>query len=56
MGRKLHHQRAPLGSLVDALADTGPLWRRYALKTARFSEKAPPIVEISHIQPPHTIH
>jgi hypothetical protein len=56
MGRKLHQQHAPLVTLVDALTDTGPLWRRYALKTARFSEKTVPMVEISHIQPPHTIH
>ena len=54
--RKLHHQRAPLVTLIDALAQRGPLWRRYALKSARFSEKAPPPVEITRIQPPHTIH
>jgi len=56
LGRKLHHQRETLLTLVDGLADTGPLWRRYALKTARFSERAAPPVEISRIQPPHTIH
>lgn len=56
VGRKLHHQRGSLLTLVDALADTGPLWRRYALKTARFSERTTAPVEISRIQPPHTIH
>ncbi len=54
--RKLHHQHASLVTLVDAIAESGPLWRRYALKSARFSEKAKGQPEISRIQPPHTIH
>ena len=54
--RKLQQQRATLGALAQALSAEGALWRRYALKSARFSEKEAPTVEISHLRPPHTIH
>ncbi len=56
LARKLNQQRAPLITLVDALAPTGALWRRYALKSARFNEKAAAPIEISRMHPPHTIH
>ncbi|MFZ4542128.1 MAG: hypothetical protein ACOYNL_10105 [Rickettsiales bacterium] len=55
-GRKLHQQRNTLITLIDALAESSSLWRRYALKSARFSEKPVKTVEIARIQPSHTIH
>jgi hypothetical protein len=56
IARKLQQQRSLLVTLVDAIAENSPLWRRYALKSARFSEKVETPLEISRIQPPHTIH
>ena len=56
LARKLHHQGEPLDALEFAVSDNGALWRRYALKTARFSEKAVKASDIQSIQPPHTIH
>ncbi len=56
VARKLHQQNEPLAALQFALADTGALWRRYALKTARFNEKLMKKNDLQAIQPPHTIH
>jgi hypothetical protein len=56
IARKFHHQRETLDALETAISDGGALWRRYALKTARFSEKAAKASDIKSIQPPHTIH
>lgn len=56
IARKLHHQRETLEALEFAISDSGALWRRYALKTARFSEKTAKPSDIKSIQPPHTIH
>ena len=54
--RKLHQQVESLDTLESAISDHGALWRRYALKTARFSEKAVKSNDLKSIQPPHTIH
>ena len=55
--RKLHQQGEPLNTLDSALSSTGALWRRYALKHARFKEPKAKTTDIKAIQPPsHTIH
>lgn len=54
--RKLHREGAPLATLENALSEHGPLWRRYALKSARFVEKAPIPHDLKRHTGPHTIH
>lgn len=56
LARKLHQQGEPLATLETALAKSGVLWRRYALKTARYREAGVTSASISDIQAPHTIH
>lgn len=39
--RQLHETAAPLAQLNDHLGEHSPLWKRYALKNARYREHAP---------------
>ena len=55
--RKLHVQKATLEELVAALSDHGALWKRYALKTSRFTERAAaPLPPFPAIISTHSIH
>lgn len=56
LGRTLYQQQQPLMTLVDALSEHGALWRRYALKSARFSEKTPVPLELSRMHALRTLH
>jgi len=57
LARKLHQQGEPLSALTHAIAEDGTLWRRYALKSARYGEKSLPPADIRAIQPhSHTLH
>jgi hypothetical protein len=56
LARKLHQQGATLLALETALSDSGVLWRRYALKSARYVEATVTAATISDMQAPHTIH
>lgn len=57
LARKLHQQNAPLTALTDALKSDGALWRRYALKSARYAEKFSATADIRTIEPKsHTLH
>ncbi|MDX2095179.1 MAG: hypothetical protein SFW64_04490 [Alphaproteobacteria bacterium] len=56
LARKMHQQGEPLAALAAALAQGGTLWRRYALKTARYREPSAPVADIRALRPPHTIH
>lgn len=51
LARKLHHQGEPLAALEAAVSERGALWRRYALKTARYNEKPSPSPDIRTLQP-----
>lgn len=56
LARKMRHAKQPLAALVHALSCESPLWRRYALKKARYGEASLPAPDIRHIPAPHTIH
>ena len=56
VARKLHQQGESLETLESSLSDHGALWRRYALKTARYGEKQTKPADIRSIQAPHTVH
>ena len=56
IARKFRQQAESLDALEFAISDSGALWRRYALKTARFSEKAAKPSDLKSIQSSHTIH
>lgn len=56
LARKFQQQGEPPSALAAALSANGALWRRYALKTKRYSEKTAKPVDIRAVQPPHTIH
>ncbi|MES2983923.1 MAG: hypothetical protein V4735_01900 [Pseudomonadota bacterium] len=57
LGRKLHQQHAPLDQLTAALSEHGALWKRYALKTSRFTEHPPlPAPTTYPLVPSHSIH
>lgn len=56
LARKFQQQGEKLAVLASALSANGALWRRYALKTKRYSEKQAPSPDIRALQPPHTIH
>lgn len=54
--RKLQQQGEPLATLETTLAKGGTLWRRYALKGARYRETTRSTHHIRDIVAPHTIH
>ena len=54
--RKLHKQGESVQALEAALSEHGALWRRYALKTARYIEKAPIKPELSKHSGSYTLH
>lgn len=57
LARKLSLRGEPREALAEALSEDGTLWRRYALKSARYGEKHPKPKDIRAIQPPsHTVH
>ena len=56
LARKLHQQGEPLATLSTALSKGGVLWRRYALKSARYLEATVTAVTIGDMPAPHTIH
>jgi hypothetical protein len=56
--RSLHQSHADIAQLAAALAEDGPLWRRYVLKARRFREDAPTPPAQRFNQPPanHRLH
>lgn len=56
LARKMYQQKAPTSTLVSSLSSDSPLWRRYVLKKARYTEPKSPTPDIRKISAPHTIH
>ncbi len=55
--RSLHHAGEPLHALAACLSENGALWRRYALKTARYAERSTPSARpLPNTSPSHTMH
>jgi hypothetical protein len=57
LARKLHHQHTSPETLIHELSPQGSLWRRYALKSARFNEKSMAMPSIAALTPhTHRLH
>lgn len=56
LARKLQQNGDTLSKLIPALSEEGAIWKRYALKSARYREKGIAAPDLKTIQPPHTIH
>lgn len=64
LAHELHEENAPLESLRELLSEDAALWKRYALKAARYLDRSaatgslPPHARLpaDHLPPPQSVH